>query len=85
MPRYFFTTHIGGDIIEDQAGTTLRDPDQAWEVAKDTAREMMRDPLNQVKLLPAILVVTDEVGDVVLEFPFAEAMDIPSRETGTVH
>ena len=85
MPRYFYTTHIGGDIIEDGAGTTLRDPDQVWEVARDTAREMMRDPANQVRLLPAILVVTDEEGDVVLEFPFAEAMAIPSQNPITVH
>ena len=85
MPRYFFTTHIGGDIIEDRVGTTLRDPDQVWEVARDTAREMMRDPANQVRLLPAILVITDEAGDVVLEFPFSEAVAIPSEDSSTAH
>ena len=85
MPRYFFNTHIGRDIIKDLGGTVLRDPDQAWEVARDTAQEMMGDPANQVRLLPAILVVTDDEGVVVLEVPFAEAATLPPRDTGTVH
>lgn len=85
MHRYFFNTHIGRDIIKDQDGTTLRDADQVWEVARDTAQEMMRDPANQARLLPAILVVTDEKGDVVLEFPFAEAVALPSQDPSTVH
>ena len=34
MPRYFFNTRIGDDLIPDVEGEELRDPDHAWEVAK---------------------------------------------------
>ena len=34
MPRYFFNTRIGDEIIPDEDGEELRDPDQAWEAAK---------------------------------------------------
>jgi len=34
MPRYFFNTRIGDDLIPDVEGEELRDADHAWEVAK---------------------------------------------------
>ncbi|MCJ2035913.1 DUF6894 family protein [Methylobacterium sp. J-068] len=74
MPRYFFHTRIGDDRVADAEGTDLRDPDRAWEVARDTIRAAMAEPGNQARLIGACLVVTDESGDVILEFPFAEAM-----------
>jgi hypothetical protein len=30
MPRYFFNTRIGADLISDPKGMVLRDPDHAW-------------------------------------------------------
>ncbi|AWN55105.1 hypothetical protein [Methylobacterium sp. 17Sr1-1] len=79
MPRYFFNTHIGEDVITDLNGEELRDPDHAWEASRAIIRAMMDDPKmshsgNQDRLLAASLVVTDEAGEVVLEFPFAEAL-----------
>ncbi|MCF4124552.1 DUF6894 family protein [Methylobacterium sp. SyP6R] len=74
MPRYFFNTHIGQDVITDLSGEELRDPDHAWEASRAIIRSMMDDPKNQDRLLAASLVVTDEAGEVVLEFPFAEAL-----------
>ncbi|MFH6781236.1 MULTISPECIES: DUF6894 family protein [Methylobacterium] len=74
MPRYFFNTHIGEDVITDLNGEEMRDPDHAWEASRAIIRAMMDDPKNQDRLLAASLVVTDEAGEVVLEFPFAEAL-----------
>ncbi|GJD95410.1 DUF6894 family protein [Methylobacterium iners] len=85
MPRYFFNTRIEGDFIKDEGGAELRDPEQAWEVARDTAHAMLQDPATQTTLLAASLVVTDEAGEVVLEFPFAEALTPPPEGIKTVH
>lgn len=73
MPRYFFNTHTGFETIPDQGGMDLRDPDQARAVARDTVRAMMADPANLEPLLRASLIVVDEAGAVVVEFPFAQA------------
>lgn len=86
MPRYFFHTQIGADRVTDPDGVDLRDPDQAWETARDTVRTLMaRDQANQARLMTASLLVTDEAGELVLEFPFAEAVTLPPLKDGTLH
>jgi hypothetical protein len=77
MPRYFFNTRIGDDIIPDSDGADLRDPDHAWEMARAMIRDILRDEGGQRNLLAASLEVTDEHGDIVLEFPFSEALIAP--------
>jgi hypothetical protein len=79
MPRYFFNTRIGDDLISDPKGADLRGPDHAWEVARAMILEILRDQRAQPNLLAATLEVTDEQGDLVLELPFSEAL-IPSPE-----
>ena len=74
MPRYFFNTRIGSDLIVDHDGAELRDPDQAWEVARLTIRDLLKAEGAQPNLLNAILEVTDLGGEIVLEFPFSEAL-----------
>jgi len=74
MPRYFFNTHIGNETIRDEEGEELRDADQAWEVAKAMIEELLEDEGSHPSLLSASIVVIDEDGDVVLEFPFSEAL-----------
>lgn len=74
MPRYFFNTRIGDDTIPDEEGEELRDPDHAWEVAKAMIVALLRDEGNQPSLLAASIVVTDASGEIVLEFPFSEAL-----------
>ncbi|GJD75894.1 DUF6894 family protein [Methylobacterium goesingense] len=81
MPRYFFHTHVGADVVADPVGTDLRDPDAAWTTARDTIRTMMAEPRNQARLMGAILVVADAEGEVILEFPFAEAMAGPGDDS----
>ena len=85
MPRYFFNTRIGDDIIPDVDGEELRDADHAWEVAKAMIEELLQDEGDHPKLLAAALVVTDQRGDVVLEFPFSEAVQAEPEPAATKH
>jgi hypothetical protein len=85
MPRYFFHTQIGEDVITDPTGTELRDPDEAWEKARATIRAALRSPQEQARLMAACLVVADAAGEVVFEFPFSEAVTLPAPEDPTVH
>jgi hypothetical protein len=84
MPRYFFNTRIGDNLIRDPDGEDLRDPDQAWDVARNMIRELLQDQVAP-DLLTATLEVTDEAGQIVLEFPFAEAITAPPDEPQTRH
>ncbi len=74
MPRYFFNTRIGNELISDPEGEELRDPDRAWQVARAMIRELLKTEGAQDSLLSATLEVTDDKGEIVLEFPFSEAL-----------
>jgi uncharacterized protein DUF6894 len=78
MPRYYFNTRIGDELISDPDGEVLRDPDRAWEMARAMIRELLKTDGADGALLNAIIEVTDDDGEIVLEFPFAEAiLDAP--------
>src|SRR5438105_8742699 len=80
MPRYFFNTRIGDELIVDPEGEDLRNPDRAWEVARQMILEVLRSEGTQPALLEAVIEVTDVEGEVVLEFPFTEALlDMPDQ------
>ena len=85
MPRYFFNTHIGDAVITDGQGSEHGDPDAAWEAAHAMIEATMSDPKAQARLMAASLVVTDEAGEVVFEFPFAEAVTLPPRRDSSIH
>ena len=85
MPRYFFNTRIGDDLIPDSDGVELRDPDHAWEMARTMIQEILRDQRDQPNLLTASLEVTDERGEIILEFPFTEALIAPPDDPPTRH
>ena len=74
MPRHFFNTRIGDELISDPEGEDLRDPDRAWEIARAMIRELLKTEGVEAGLLNAVLEVTDDAGEVVLEFPFTEAI-----------
>jgi hypothetical protein len=79
MPRYYFNTRIGEELIPDPEGEDLLDADHAWQVARATIREIIKTEAAQVDLIRASLEVTDEEGEVVLDFPFSEALvDMPA-------
>jgi hypothetical protein len=85
MPRYFFNTRIGEKLISDPEGEDLRDADRAWEIARAMIRELLKTEGAERGLLNAILEVTDDEGEIVLEFPFAEALLDMSGEPMTKH
>lgn len=74
MPRYFFNTRIGDELISDPDGEILRDPDRAWEMARAMIRELLKTEGADGALLSAVIEVTDDEGEIVLEFPFTEAI-----------
>jgi hypothetical protein len=73
------------ELILDPEGEELRDPDQAWNVARTTIREILKTEGEQAGLLRAILEVTDDEGEIVLEFPFTEAILDGSEDSETRH
>src|ERR1700756_1234618 len=86
MPRYFFNTRIGDEVISDPEGEELRNPDRAWEVARAMIHELLRIE-GMEDLMRAVLEVTDDEGEIVLEFPFVEAIlddsDAPAEDADT--
>jgi hypothetical protein len=80
MPRYFFNVHIGSDVIGDPDGQYLRDPDQAWEVAKAMTQNLMDTKFEQpVNWASSHIEVKDQADEIVLEFPFLEAIQFTQR------
>jgi hypothetical protein len=80
MPRYFFNTRIGDELIDDPEGEELRNPDRAWEVARAMILELLKSEGTEGALLEAVIEVTDDEGEIVLEFPFTEALlDLPEE------
>ena len=85
MPRYFFNTRIDDELISDPEGEELRSPDRAWEIARAMIRELIKTKGAEGALLNAILEVTDDEGEIVLEFPFTEVLLDLSDEPVTKH
>lgn len=85
MPRYFFNTRIGDELISDPEGEELRNPDSAWEIARAMIWELLKTEDAERGLLNAVLEVTDDEGEIVLEFPFAEAILDASDQPATKH
>ena len=85
MPRYYFNTRIGDELVADPEGEDLRNPDRAWEVARAMIRELLKTEGAERALLNATIEVTDDEGEIVLEFPFTEAiLDVPD-DSATRH
>jgi hypothetical protein len=85
MPRYFFNTRIADEVIADPEGEELRNPDRAWHVARAMIRELLKTEDTRSGLLNAVLQVTNDKGEIVLEFPFAEAILDHSGGSPTRH
>lgn len=86
MPRYFFNTRIGDELISDPEGEELRNPDRAWEMARAMILELLKTEGTDERLLNATVEVTDDEGEIVLEFPFAEALlNMPDDQSATRH
>jgi len=77
MPRYFFHVSIAGSLVRDPDGRDLSDADAAWEAARSAALDLMQSDIGRpVNWHQCLLEVRDERDEVVLEFPFLEAIEI---------
>ena len=85
MPRYYFNTRIGDELVADPEGEELRNPDRAWEVARAMIQELLKTEGAERALLTATIEVTDDEGEIVLEFPFTEAILDISDDSATRH
>ena len=85
MPRYYFNTRIGDELVADPEGEELRNPDRAWEVARAMIRELLKTDGAERALLNATIEVTDDEGEIVLEFPFTEAILEMPDDSATRH
>jgi hypothetical protein len=81
VPRYYFNTRLQGDLIEDPDGKELRDADHAWEFARALARGLLSDQAEEPALITAVIEVRSENGEMVLEFPLAEALIEQGQES----
>jgi hypothetical protein len=80
MPRYFFNVHIGNHVISDPEGQEFPDADAAWEAARAMARNLMATELSQpVNWASCHIEVRDDTGEIVLEFPFLEAVEVTKQ------
>ena len=85
MPRYVFNTRIGDELIVDPEGEELRNADRAWDIARAMIKELVKSEGTGGALLTAVIEVTDKDGEIVLEFPFAEAIFDPRDRPITRH
>jgi len=85
MPRYFFHTRVGDELIADPEGEELRNPDRAWEVARAMILELLRTEGGNAALLSTVIEVTDARGEIVLLFPFTEAIVAARDQPVTRH
>ena len=80
MPRNFFHLCCDTKDVPDIAGADLRDPDQAWEAARATARDLMETQVEaDVNWLTCRFEVADEAGEIVFELPFAECVVVKGK------
>ncbi len=80
MPRYHFHVWLEGERLPDPEGQEMNDADAAWEGALSLARDLMQSDLGRpVDWLRCHFEVTNEEDEVVLEFPFVEAIEVKNQ------
>ncbi len=82
MPRYYFHTHIGEDVVLDPDGRELADLDAVREAARVLALQLLQGADSDPDLRKAVLFVSDEAREFVLEYALNEALGgEPSGDT----
>jgi hypothetical protein len=81
MPRYFFSVVLEEAVVPDPDGRELPDADAAWEAARHAALDLMKSDLGRpINWVQCRIEVRDEADEIVLEFPFAEAVENEPEE-----
>jgi malonyl CoA-acyl carrier protein transacylase len=76
MPRYFFNVVMEGTVLPDPDGQILPNADAAWAAARRAAKSLMASKTERpVNWIACQFEVRDEDDEIVLEFPFVEALD----------
>jgi hypothetical protein len=79
VPRFFFHLCRNRRRFVDEDGQEFGNADQAWEAAKAAALDLMdSEPDGRGSWLESTFEVTDEAGEIVFEFAFLEAAEMPS-------
>ena len=79
MPRNFFNVSLEDHLLPDPEGQELPDPDAAWETARRIACDAMSvDEGRPMNWQTCHVEVKDVDGEIMLEFPFLEAVEIKS-------
>jgi hypothetical protein len=81
MPRYFFNTRIGDELISDPDGEVLRDPDRAWEMARAMIQELLKTEGANGALLNATIEVTDDEARSCSSFLSRSDLDAPRLQS----
>ncbi len=77
MPHYFFNVSLEDHLLPDLEGQELPDPDAAWETARWIALDAMSvDEGRAENWRNCHVEVRDAGGEIVLEFPFLEAVAV---------
>jgi hypothetical protein len=77
MPRYFFNVSLEDHLLPDPEGQELPDAEAAWERARRIALDGMSvDAGGRVNWHACHVEVKDAGGEIVLELPFLEAVEI---------
>ncbi len=80
MTRYFFHLRQGDQMLQDIEGQELRDADEAWEAVKAAAASLMNHEFEHpVNWAETVFEVQDEAGEIVMEFPCLEAVELKSQ------
>src|SRR3954470_17267100 len=85
MPRYFFNTRVGDELIADPEGEELRDPDRAWEIARAMIRELLKTEGAEAGVLKDPLEIAADGGESFGEFPFREGFFDFAKGPATRH
>jgi malonyl CoA-acyl carrier protein transacylase len=76
MPHYRFNLHLENHVLRDRDGQHVSGPDTAWELAGALARELIQTSVVQpASWANCFLKVTDEADRVVIDYPFARALE----------
>jgi hypothetical protein len=75
MPRYFFHLSLEGTLLPDPDGQDLQNADEAWETAQTAAQALMQTGFERpINWFDCYFEVRNEDDEVLLEFPFSEAI-----------
>ena len=76
MPRYYFHIRDGKELIRDDEGTELPDPEAAHAEALASARDLAMDEIRSHRRVDGrVIEITSEFGDTIEKLAVREGID----------